>query len=56
VEILSDLMEGVARELMQVRLEGPVDDPQIRAEIVRSVRATLESILNLRHPSGRTSP
>jgi len=50
VEILSELMEGVARELMEVHVEGPVADPNIRAEIVRSIRATLETILNLRRP------
>jgi hypothetical protein len=48
VEILSDLMEGVARELMEVHLEGPVNDPKIRADIVRSLRATLETILETR--------
>lgn len=51
VEILTELMEGVARELMEVHLEGSVNDPKIRADIVRSVRATLETILNLRRPS-----
>ncbi len=51
VEILSDLVEGLARELMEVHVEGQVSDPQIRADIVRSVRATLETILNLRRPT-----
>ncbi len=48
VEVLSELLEGFARELMEVHVEGTLDKPTFRAEIVRSVSKTLETILNAR--------
>jgi len=47
LEILSELMEGVARELVEVHVEGTLEKPTYRAEIVRSLRKTLETILNV---------
>ena len=48
VAVLSELLEGVARELMEVHVEGTLDKPTFRAEIVRSVKKTLQTILNMR--------
>ena len=50
IEVLTELLEGVARELMEVRVEGTLDKPVFRADIVRSVRKTLDAILKLRLP------
>jgi len=49
IEVLSELMEGFARELVEVRVEGTFGKPSFRAEIVRSIKKTLETILNARH-------
>lgn len=51
--VLSELVEGVARELMEVHVEGTLDEPTFRADLVRSVRQSLETILNLRRKSDR---
>lgn len=48
VEVLTELVEGVARELMEVHVEGTLGEPVLRADIVRSLRITLETILNAR--------
>jgi len=52
MEVLSDLVEGLARELIEVHVEGKLSEPSFRAEIVRSVRRTVDTILNARerHP------
>lgn len=42
LRVLSDLLEGVARELMEVHVEGTVDAPLLRAEVARSLRRTVE--------------
>lgn len=49
IEVLSELLEGVARELVEVRVEGTLASPSFRADIVRSIRKTLDAILNARH-------
>ncbi len=54
VQVLSELAEGVARELMEVRVQGTPAQPQFRTEMVRSVRRTLETILNMRRQPVRT--
>jgi len=48
IEVLSELMEGFARELVEVHVQGTIAKPKFRAEIVRSVKKTLETILNAR--------
>jgi hypothetical protein len=48
IAVLSELLEGVARELMEVHVEGTLEHPTYRAELVRSVKSTLERILNIR--------
>lgn len=45
IEGLTDLVEGVARELMEVRVEGTVHEPVFRADVVRSLRRTLDLII-----------
>ena len=52
MEVLSELVEGLARELVEVHVEGKLTEPSFRAEIVRSVRRTVDTILNARerHP------
>jgi hypothetical protein len=47
IAVLTDLLEGVARELMEVRVEGKLDNPIIRAEMVRSLRKTIETLLSI---------
>lgn len=54
IEVLSDLLEGVARELVEVRVEGTLDAPTFRAELVRSIRKTLDTIMNARHRQPKT--
>jgi hypothetical protein len=49
IEVLSELMEGFARELVEVHVEGTLGKPRFHAEIVRSIKKTLETILNARH-------
>ncbi|MBP7935623.1 MAG: hypothetical protein KA354_13335 [Phycisphaerae bacterium] len=53
IEVLSELLEGVARELVEVRVEGTLASPIYRAELVRSIRKTLDTILNARHRQPR---
>jgi hypothetical protein len=53
ITVLSDMLEGVARELMEVHVEGTLENPTYRAELVRSVKATLDRILNMRAAPGR---
>jgi hypothetical protein len=53
MEVLSELMEGLARELVEVHVEGKLSQPTFRAEIVRSVRRTIETILNAREKQRR---
>lgn len=48
VLILSELVEGVARELMEVHVEGTLDSPLFRAEIARSIRQTVEAMTQVR--------
>jgi len=48
VEVLSEFVEGVARELVEVRVEGSLEKPEFRADIVRSLKKTLNTILNAR--------
>ncbi len=50
--VLSELVEGVARELMEVHVGGTLQAPQFRADIVRSVRKALEAISAARQPPG----
>jgi hypothetical protein len=51
MEVLSELMEGVARELVEVHVEGTLEKPTYRAEVVRSVRQALDAVLNPRRAS-----
>jgi len=53
MEVLSELVEGVARELMEVHVEGTLEQPQFRAEMVRSVRRALEEVFAARRKPGR---
>ncbi|HON69132.1 MAG TPA: hypothetical protein PLS23_21860, partial [Phycisphaerae bacterium] len=46
--VLSELVEGVAREVMEVHVEGTLHTPLLRADIVRSVRKTVEAMTSLR--------
>ncbi len=47
VGAISELLDGVARELMEVHVTGTLEQPEFRAEMVRGVRATVQEILNL---------
>lgn len=47
VAVLSELVEGVARELMEVHVEGTLSQPVFRADLVRSIRKTLEAITSV---------
>ncbi|HSW44078.1 MAG TPA: hypothetical protein VLM89_00735 [Phycisphaerae bacterium] len=53
IEVLSELVEGLARELVEVYVEGRLGKPNFRAEIVRSVRRTVEAVLNAREKRQR---
>jgi hypothetical protein len=55
VAVLSELMEGVARELMEVHVEGTLDKPLFRAELVRSLRRTIEAMTKVRVDRGNRS-
>jgi hypothetical protein len=48
--ILSEFVEGVARELMVVRVTGTLENPEYQADVAQSLRKTLDTILNLRRP------
>lgn len=48
VAVLSELVEGVARELMEVHVEGTLNNPLFRAEVARSVRKTVETMTSVR--------
>lgn len=45
--VLTDIVEDVARELMEVRVEGTIDKPKYRAEVVRGLRKPLDELLKL---------
>lgn len=47
IAVLSELVEDVARELMEVHVEGTLDEPTFRADFVRSLRRSLEMIFDL---------
>jgi hypothetical protein len=47
-EVLSEFVEGVARELVEVRVEGSLGEPVIRTQIVGSLRRTLENMTQMR--------
>lgn len=53
IEVLTDVMEGVARELVEVHVEGTLRSPTFRAEIVGSLNRSLEGILNARQTRRR---
>jgi hypothetical protein len=46
--VLSELVEGVAREVMEVHVEGTLHTPLLRADIARSIRKTVEAMTFLR--------
>ncbi len=48
IEVLSEFLEGVARELVEVHVEGTLEEPTYRADIVRSVSKALDALLNAR--------
>lgn len=49
--LLTELAEGAARELMEVRVQGSLYEPKIEAQPLRSLRQALEAIGQLRqHP------
>ncbi len=48
--VLSELVEGIARELVEVHVNGTLDQPVFRTEIIRSVKQALETLLNARRP------
>ena len=45
---LTELAEGAARELMEVRVHGPLHQPRIEGQPLRSLQRTLEAIGELR--------
>jgi hypothetical protein len=55
LQVLTEFLEGVARELMQVRVSGTVREPKFRAEVVHSLRSAVETILNARRPPQSTA-
>ncbi len=55
IAVLSDILEGVAREVMEVRVEGTLENPTFRAEMVKSLRRTVEALLTL-HQRGVFNP
>ncbi len=48
--VLSELVEGIARELVEVHVNGTLDQPVFRTEIIRGVKQALETLLNARRP------
>ena len=55
VPVLTELLEGAARELMVVRVQGPLGNPRITAQPLRSVDAALKLLLTPREkPAART--
>lgn len=53
--LLTDLVESLARELMEVRVEGTLSQPEFRAEMVRSLRKALDEISNARRRRDKPS-
>jgi hypothetical protein len=53
IEVLSEILEGFARELAEVHVEGRLGEPQFRAEVVRSLRKTVATILGAREKRRR---
>ncbi|NLX13373.1 MAG: AsmA-like C-terminal region-containing protein [Phycisphaerales bacterium] len=49
--VLSELVEGIARELVEVHIHGTLDKPVFRTEIIRSLKQALETLLNARRPA-----
>lgn len=48
VAVLSELLEGVARELMEVHVEGTLDKPELKAKLVRGLTSSIEAMTALR--------
>jgi len=53
MEVLSELAEGIARELVEVHVEGKLSRPVFRAEIVRSIRRAADTVFNAREKRPR---
>lgn len=54
MEVLTELVEGVARELVEVHVEGTLEKPAFRTEMVRSVKSALDEVFNARRrPAAR---
>jgi hypothetical protein len=45
LEGLEELLRGVLREIVEVRLTGTIDRPQVKTVPLRSVRAVLDTLL-----------
>jgi hypothetical protein len=52
VQVLSELLEGVARELIEVHVQGTLEQPTFRADIVRSLRKSIEAMTAVRVERG----
>lgn len=53
VPLLTDLLEGASREVMEVKIGGTLSDPKIRPRPMRSLVAILEFLLS---PAGQAKP
>jgi hypothetical protein len=48
--IVTELVEGTARELVEVRVRGSLDEPQISANPLRGVSGAVETLLSRPQP------
>jgi hypothetical protein len=46
--VMSEMLEGMARELVEVHVTGTLGDPRVAAKPLRNVEAGLEALLSLR--------
>ena len=51
--VLTELLEGTARELVEIEVQGPLSDPQVTADPLPSVGGAVETLLSGRSGSGR---
>ena len=48
IEVLTELAEGLAREIMQVRVGGRLDAPEFRPELIRGLKRGLDAMAAVR--------
>ena len=47
VPVLTELLEGAARELVELQVSGTIDRPEVRARPLRSPTAAVEKLLSV---------